>query len=88
MKVDEIVFFIHCYVLRMNYGRDIGDIVNDFEGLIHHKRCRYLLKKWAGLGFYNYGVSLDLGWFESPFFMPERYRTILEKIGAYKVKEE
>ena len=29
MKVDEIVFFIHCYVLRMNYDRNIRDIVND-----------------------------------------------------------
>lgn len=86
MKVDEILFFIYCYVLRMDYDWNIRDIVNQFEGVIHHKRCWYLLKKWTRLGFYNYGVTLDLGWFHSPSMMPERYKNILVTLGIYEVK--
>lgn len=28
------------------------------------RRAEYLACKWADLGFYNWGVSHDLGWFE------------------------
>ena len=77
MKVDEIAFFYYCYGLRTCYGVSIRDVMNQcFDGVIHPKRCWYLLKKWARLGFYDYGVSLDLGWFNSIDTMPERYRNI------------
>lgn len=29
---------------------------------VHSKRAHYLLSKWAGRGWYEYGVCLDLGW--------------------------
>ena len=29
---------------------------------IPEKRVVYLCKKWTALGFYDYGVSADLGW--------------------------
>ena len=29
---------------------------------IHHKRCRYFLDKWSDKDWYDYGVSVDLGW--------------------------
>lgn len=29
---------------------------------IHPKRACYLLEKWTRNGWYEYGVSLDLGW--------------------------
>lgn len=81
MKIDELIFFIYCYFLRMYYGITIRDVINQcFDGVIHPKRCRYLLKKWNRLGFYNYGVSLDLGWFESINTMPERYRTVVMRL--------
>lgn len=30
---------------------------------IPYKQLMYYLQKWCGYGFYDYGVSLDLGWF-------------------------
>ncbi|MDI6808289.1 MAG: hypothetical protein QME66_04810 [Candidatus Eisenbacteria bacterium] len=38
------------------------DLINESTFPIHHKRAYYLLEKWIGRGFYEYGVSLDLGW--------------------------
>ncbi len=29
---------------------------------IPEKRCLFLLGKWSGKGWYDYGVCLDLGW--------------------------
>ena len=81
MKVDEIVFFYYCYGLRPCYGVSIRDVINQcFDGMIHPKCCWYLLKKWARFGFYDYGVSLDLGWFNSIGTMPERYRNIIVRM--------
>ena len=80
MKDDEKVFFKVCYMFRLSGIFSVRDIVNIFEGVIHHKRCWYLLEKWCGLGFYNYGVTLDLGWFESIDSMPERYKALLREM--------
>lgn len=77
MKIDEIIFFIYCYTLRTYYDFTIRDVVDIFTEHMSRKRCWYLLKKWANKGFYNYGITLDLGWFE-PQYMPERYTKILE----------
>ena len=78
MKVDEAIFFVYCYVLRTYYDFPIRDVTNIcFKGVIPRKRCWHLLKKWSRFGFYNYGVSLDLGWFESIVSMPERYKNIV-----------
>ena len=30
---------------------------------IPYKQLMYYLEKWSYIGFYDYGVSLDLGWF-------------------------
>ena len=29
---------------------------------MHYKRSWYLLGKWSDKGWYDYGVTLDLGW--------------------------
>jgi hypothetical protein len=29
---------------------------------MHYKRAWYLLEKWSNKGWYEYGVTLDLGW--------------------------
>lgn len=75
MKEDEKKFFITCYYFR-NKGIDIRTIINILSEFINYKRCWYLLEKWSNIGFYNYGVTLDLGWFETDE-MPERYLDLL-----------
>ena len=77
MKLDEINFFKTCYKYR-NKGVSIREIINILKFFINYKRCWYLLKKWSGLGFYNYGVTLDLGWFELEN-MPLRYLNLLKE---------
>ena len=92
MKEDEKRFFIACYRFGRASGNRLlnpvtasrlgtyltpREIVNILRGYIHHKRCWYYLQKWCGLGFYDYGVTLDLGWFY-PEKLPERYKKLLE----------
>lgn len=92
MKEDEKRFFLACYTYgrtSSNYKLKgmyacisyilPRDIINILSGYIHHKRCWYYLRKWANLGFYDYGVTLDLGWFY-PEKLPERYKELLEEI--------
>lgn len=88
MKEDEIKFFR----TMVRYGRQWSDmgvrvelvgieprvLINFLGEYIHHKRCWYLLKKWSDLGFYDYGVSLDLGWLELDK-LPERYIAVLKE---------
>lgn len=66
MKPDEKLFFTECCKKISNHGnllytgifpRDISREIG-----IPHKRAKYLLSKWTDKGWYNYGVSLDLGW--------------------------
>ena len=76
MKDDEIRFFRTCWQYR-HQGISIRDIICLVHEFIHYKRCYYLLDKWARLDFYDYGVALDLGWFE-PDALPERYRVLLD----------
>ena len=79
MKKDEIIFFIHCYILRSGYSVYIRDVVNYLEDQIPRKRMWYYLDKRSELGFYNYGVTMDLGWFEYDK-MPERYRKLIDNV--------
>ena len=85
MKEDEIKFFktMVRYSRRLQpdgfyYGcmcpREIINILGEF---INYKRCWYLLTKWSRMGFYIYGVSLDLGWLVMDK-LPDRYKELLE----------
>ena len=86
MKGDEILFFQYVYnwcSYQDWQGHHEGlftvrEMVNIFSstGYIHHKRCWYLLQKWARLGFYDYGTTLDLGWLR-PSRLPDRYKQLL-----------
>ncbi len=83
MKEDEKRFFRIVYeccrpgrFYRM-IPRDVINILYSF-GSMHYKRAWYLLKKWCVLGFYDYGVTLDLGWIETDK-LPERYKILLEE---------
>ena len=78
MKEDEKLFFVLCFQLRMQYGIDVRNIINMLQPFVNKKRLWCLLEKWSKQGFYNYGVSLDLGWFEIEKF-PDRYSDLLFK---------
>lgn len=78
MKPLERIFFIACIknCTFVSYNHFTGACVGTDEftvrGVIYMfellgfsgKQLRYYLSKWSSRGFYDYGVSLDLGWFE------------------------
>ena len=76
MKDHERIFFALCYNLRGSMKP--RDVVNLLADTIPHKRCWYYLDKWSSLGFYDYGVTLDLGWFY-PDELPQRYLEIIKE---------
>lgn len=63
-KEDAKKFFLmlcrHC----MGYTNTIRprDIINNKAFHMNYKRAWYLLDKWSGKGWYDYGVNVDLGW--------------------------
>ncbi|MCM1215929.1 MAG: hypothetical protein NC548_15590 [Lachnospiraceae bacterium] len=71
MKPLEIVFFLSCINEQIKVDKlsdrelSIRDIGNAFYNLgFSYKQLMYYVTKWSDKGFYNYGVALDLGWFE------------------------
>jgi hypothetical protein len=64
-KQDELDLFL---ALRLTHAwppkpeRPMADEVGAGLG-IHTNRVHYVLDKWAGKGWWNYGVSLRTGWF-------------------------
>ncbi len=61
MKDDERVFLeeisYRCYDQTTP-----RDLINEKGFPMHYKRAWYLLEKWSEKGWYDYGVSADLGW--------------------------
>lgn len=76
MKEHERIFFALCYNLRDRMKPRA--VVNLLAETIPHKRCWYYLRKWGLLGFYDYGVTEDLGWFEIEK-IPPRYMEIVKE---------
>ena len=68
MKEDEKRFLIDLYNANKHVtGGNITevtprDIINSLDFYIHYKRAWYILGKWSGNGWYDYGCTLDLGW--------------------------
>lgn len=69
MKPDEQKFLLEVYEqCRCSYDQHIQegnwprDIINSPGFLMHYKRAWYLLEKWCRKDWYEYGVTLDLGW--------------------------
>lgn len=86
MKPLERIFFIAC----VNEQRRVSDlsqrefsvriIGNIFSRLgFSYKQLMYYVEKWSNRGFYDYGVTLDLGWFDFEKLNGE-YKAIYDKI--------
>ncbi len=61
MKLDEKVFLLALY----SHGETPRKLIYSGTVAINHKRARYLLEKWHEKDWYDYGVTLDLGWLTS-----------------------
>jgi len=69
MKDDERWFLRECQKYcpwgRSAYSpmhRTPRDLISGPEFPMPYKRAWYLLEKWSKKGWYDYGVTLDLGW--------------------------
>lgn len=88
MKDDEKAFFKTCIKFISIQGVPNHDyktatprtIIRTISEFMNYKRCWYLLEKWANKGFYNYGVNLELGWFEAEYFTGEYQEMYLEML--------
>ena len=73
MKEDEKWFLLELYKHCRNIyeyphyppeRKTPRELINTEGFPMNYKRAWYLLEKWSGKGWYNYGVTLDLGWLE------------------------
>lgn len=88
MKDDEKAFFKTCLKFISIQGVPNHDyktatprtIIKTISEFMNYKRCWYLLEKWGNKGFYNYGVTMDLGWFEAENFTGEYQEMYLEML--------
>lgn len=61
-RSEEELFYTLLKVTRMHPR----DLINKLS--INRKRAWYILSKWCAKGYYEYGISLDLGWLtDKPF---------------------
>ena len=88
MKPLERIFFqaciMKCKLGYVPYTEDnfltVRDVIKHFETLgFSAKRLWYYLDKWVGRGFYDYGIKVDLGWFE-PDKLTGEYKVMYESI--------
>ena len=80
MNALEQIFFKACL---MKENKFIQDIVTTFSDLGFPVKIlwRYL-KKWNDMAFYEYGVSLGLGWFYIDK-LPIEYAKLYEEVQQY-----
>ena len=74
----------------VSLSQPVREYVNKFATKynVPYKQLLYYLEKWSNRGIYNYGVSLDLGWFENIYELvgictPE-YRSDRDRIKVYR----
>ena len=86
MKPLERIFFeacIHeqitsCDLLHREFSvRVIGNIFSRLG--FPYKQLMYYVEKWSNKGFYDYGVTLDLGWFY-PDKLSGEYKKIYDEM--------
>lgn len=61
-RSQEVMLFNMIKLIKVT-GKEIyvRDIINNYCK-IPRKRANYILIKWCDKGWYDYGVSMDLGW--------------------------
>ncbi len=88
MKPLERIFFqtcmMKCKLLGVSEAEDrfitVRNVIDVFWSLgFPIKRLWYYLKKWGNAGFYDYGVTEDLGWFY-PDKLTGEYKVMYENI--------
>lgn len=89
MKPLERIFFQAC-VMQTLFNTDIRvtfrQVVNMFDVMgFPYKRLWYYIDKWDSLGFYDYGVTEDLGWFYPDKFTGE-YKVMYDKLVEERTK--
>lgn len=62
MNPREKCFFKVCLALTEKRIYTIREVMGMFDGVIPERQMLYYLKKWAKIGFYDYGTTIDLGW--------------------------
>lgn len=62
MKPDEVWFFLKVAATQGTSIRPRHLINSGHPECPHHKRAWMMLEKWAGRGWYDSGVTDDLGW--------------------------
>lgn len=62
MKDDEKRFLIDVYMHCRTPDCFPRHMINRKDFYMHPKRAHYLLSKWADKGWYEWGVTMDLGW--------------------------
>lgn len=84
LKYQEKLFFLLCWTLR-----DVWfpiDVYRHFYKILNTKQCAYYIRKWSGLGFYDWGVNEWFGWFvKSKNEMPNRYKELLEDVDRLDI---
>jgi hypothetical protein len=67
IKADEITLLMlmqmRCRTQQQPDGETPRAIIAGSAHLINAKRAHFVLKKWVGKGWYDYGTVIDLGWF-------------------------
>lgn len=65
IKDDEKIFLIDVYKkCKLGSHYFVRDLINEPNFYIYYKRAWYLLEEWSGKRWYEWGVTLDLGWLE------------------------
>lgn len=82
MKLDEQRFLI---VVASHVGTFPRDLIQTGK-YGHYKRCWYMLDKWTRLGWYDYGVTADLGWLTAEG--EAKARQVLSEAAAPRPGEE
>lgn len=50
-------------------GKSVRQTISEIgDDVLPHKRAWYWLEKWSRKGIYDYGVTVDLGWFTGKGF--------------------
>lgn len=80
MKPLEQIFFKACLMRGDNFIRDICQTFSELGFPI--KILRRYLRKWTNMGFYEYDVALDMGWFYIDK-LPVEYAKMYEEVQRY-----